>query len=186
MTMTTTPAIKRDCAAGYDEGLLKALVDGQLSIAWRDQLREHAAGCAACSERLIQLRMDGALVHGRLQQLGGAELNAALMNEIPALPRPPVAALLARGRQREAPAVGWWERASAFIGGLPTVGPLRPVPLAGAVLAASALLVVSFTQPAVQSFAQGVVQSLRVNQVQPIKVDPALLRALPMGKADEL
>ena len=185
-TNTTTPVIKRDCAAGYDEGLLKALVDGQLSITWRDRLREHAASCAACSERLMQLRLDGALVQGRLQQLGGARLNAALMDEIPALPRPAVAVLLGRARQREAPAAGWWERASALIAGLPAVGPFRPVPLAGAALAASALLAASLTQPAVQSFAQGVVQSLRVNQVQPIKVDPAFLRSLPVGHFDEL
>jgi hypothetical protein len=182
-----TTAIKRVCAAGYDEGVLKALVDGQVSLEWRDQLREHAGGCAACSERLSQLRMDGALVQGRLQRLSGAgSVNAALMEEIPALPRPPLAAVLARARQREAPAAGWWERASAFLAGLPSLGPVRALPLAGASLGAAALLAVSFTQPAVQSFAQGVVQSLRVNQVQPVKVDPALLRALPVGQIDEL
>jgi hypothetical protein len=183
--MRNPMGIKHECAAGYDEALLKALVDGQLSVEWRDQLREHAARCAACSERLSQLRLDGALVQGRLQLLSGPG-NAALVNELPAVPRPPVAALLARAKERETPAVGWWERVSALAAGLPSLGPIRPLPLAGAMLGAAALLAVSLTQPAVQSFAQGVVQSLRVNRVQPVKVDPALLKALPVGHYEDL
>ena len=174
--------IERVCAAGYDEGLLKALTDGQLSASWRDQLREHAAQCRACSDRLSQLRMDGALVMGRLQLLGGT----------PAVARPPVAHILKKAREREAPSLGapgsprWWERAVVFGRALPSLGPIRPLPFAGATLAAGVLLAVSFSQPAVQSFAQGIVQSLRVQRVEPIKIDPAVMKALPFGDPSDV
>jgi anti-sigma factor RsiW len=175
------------CSAGYDEGLLKSLVDGELSAEWRDQLRAHAAGCAACSERLSQLRMDGALVAGRLQLLSGApSMATALMEDVAAPPRPAVAAVLARARTRPASAPVWWERVGALAGALPSLGPIRPLPLAGGTLAASVVLALSFTQPAVQTFAQGVVDSLRVQRVQPVKLDPAVLRAVPVGRFEDL
>lgn len=175
--------IRRECLAGYDEGVLKALVDGELSAVWRDEVRAHAGGCRACSERVMELRGDGALVMGRLHLLSGARsASSALTHETgPAMLRPPVAEVLALARQCEAAPVGWWERAMAFGRSLPSIGPVRPRPLAGALLGASALLAVSFSQPAVQSFAQGVVQSLRVQRVQPISIDPALLKALRIG-----
>ena len=175
------------CSAGYDEGLLKSLVDGELSAEWRDQLRAHAAGCAACSERLSQLRMDGALVAGRLQLLSGApSIATALMEDVAAPPRPAVATVLARARTRPASAPGWWERVGVLAGALPSLGPIRPLPLAGGTLAASVVLALSFTQPAVQTFAQGVVDSLRVQRVQPVKLDPAVLRAVPVGRFEDL
>ncbi|HET7767975.1 MAG TPA: zf-HC2 domain-containing protein [Chloroflexota bacterium] len=175
--------IERTCAARYDEGLLKALVDGQLSPALRDELREHASHCRACSDRIQQLRMDGALVTGRLQLLGGAPtVGAALVSDgPPSVPRPPVSLILERARQREVPAPAWWERVVAYGQSLPSLGPIRPLPLAAGSIAAAALIAVSFTQPAVQSFAQGIVQSLRVQRVEPIKIDPAVLRGLPIG-----
>ncbi|HEU5317829.1 MAG TPA: hypothetical protein VFX49_17085, partial [Chloroflexota bacterium] len=92
----------------------------------------------------------------------------------------------ARARTQPARGAGWWQRAGAFVGSLPSLGPIRPLPLAGGALAAAALLAVSFTQPAVQSFAQGVVESLRVQRVQPVKLDPAVLRTIPVGRFDDL
>ena len=180
--------IERTCAANHDEALLKALVDGQLSAEARDDVREHASRCRACSDRIQRLRMDGALVMGRLQLLGGApSVGAALAHEsVPAVPRPPVSVILEKARQREAPSLGWWERAVVYGRGLPSLGPIRPLPLAVGSVAAAALLAVSFSQPAVQSFAQGVVQSLRVQRVEPIKIDPAVLRGLPIGGPEDL
>src|SRR5688500_12372689 len=177
--MNTTNTIERVCAAGHDEGLLKALVDGELSEVSRDELRAHVAGCRACSDRISQLRMDGALVTGRLRLLGEGQASA----------RPPVALVLERARRPrpvEALSPGWWERVVGGARALPSWGPIRPLPFAGAALAATALLAVSFSQPAVQSFAQGVVQSLRVQRVEPIKIDPAVLRALPFGNPADL
>ena len=189
--MTTT--IRRECLAGYDEGLLKSLLDGQLAPAWQEQLRSHAAGCVACGVRLAQLRSDGALVQGRLLMLGGApSAAAALANDYPELPaRPAVATVLARARAARGAAPragGWSERISALAGrwSQPAFGSLRPLPLAGGAAAAALLLGVSFTQPAVQSFAQGIVQSLRVQQVQPVKVDLSFLRGLPVHDRDDL
>ena len=184
-TTSTASPTERVCAAGHDEALLKALVDGELSEPWRDQLRAHAAGCRACSDRLSRLRLDGSLVMGRLRLLD-AELTPS---------RPPVSLILERARTTPAPSglgvlARWGSRgggasAASRASWLP-LGALRPRPFLGAALAATALLTVAFTQPAVQTFAQGVVQSLRVQRVEPIKIDPALLRGLPIGNPADL
>jgi hypothetical protein len=177
--------MRRECLAGHDESLLKAMVDGELADAWQAELRQHAAGCEACSERLMRLRMDGALVHGRMAMLADP-----LEDRLAAVSKPSVAALLARAKASEAPPVadGWLDRVAAALVRLsqPVFGSLRPLPLAGGTAAAAVLLGLSFTQPAVQSFAQGIVQSLRVQKVEPVKIDPAFLRGLPISDRGDL
>lgn len=166
--MNTT--MRRECPAGHDEGLLKGLVDVKLGEPWPEELRQHAAGCAACRERLMRLRVDGALVHGGLQLLADP-----LEDHLAAVSRPPVSALSAlagRWRSRVAMAL---RRLSP-----PAYGKIRPLPIAGGALAAVLLLGVTFSQPNVQAWAQGVIQSLRVQKVEPIKIDPASLRGLPV------
>jgi hypothetical protein len=193
MTMNVMSAgLRRECPVGVEEGMLKSLLDGEVFGEQRDELRSHAASCASCSERLAQLRLDGALVQGRLQLLSGApSVNAALAYDYPALPpRPAVSAMLARAKAAGGtlPESGWRERVTVFAErwSQPVFGPLRPLPLAAGTLAAGVLLSVSFTQPAVQSFAQGVVQSLRIQKVQPVKIDPAMFSGLPAGSKGDL
>ncbi|HEV2124295.1 MAG TPA: hypothetical protein VGW38_16180 [Chloroflexota bacterium] len=178
-----TTMVRRDCLAGYDEGMLKALLDGELSAAWQETIREHATGCGACNERLSRLRLDGALVQGRLQLLGGAPAGgAAYVGDFPALPpRPPVAAVLARAKKQEdvreriATAARRWLRPTAS----------RPVPWAAGA-AAAAMLVGVCSTPVGQSFAQGVFQSLRVQRVQPVAIDVSALRVLPIDDVHDL
>src|SRR5436190_7455061 len=157
--------VRRECAAGYDEGTLRAYLDGELESAASGALQAHARDCAACSEELMRLRLDGALVQGRLALLDAGVPGAAGR-------RPPVAAVLAAAQRREQ--AGWH---AALLGAAARLQeamapPWRPAPLAGGLAAGAALLVgVAFTQPAVQSFAQGVAQSLRVQKVQPVTLD---------------
>src|SRR6266542_5749348 len=60
----TTETMRRACPVGYDEGTLRAYLDGELEREGSESLQVHAKGCAACSERLMKLRLDGALVQG--------------------------------------------------------------------------------------------------------------------------
>src|SRR5436309_7738056 len=90
--------MRRECAAGYEEGTLRAYLDGELESAWSEALQAHARDCAACSERLVRLRLDGALVQGRLELLDADTSRAAG-------PRPPVAIVLAAAKRREQ--AGW-------------------------------------------------------------------------------
>jgi anti-sigma factor RsiW len=171
--MVAEMARQRNCLAGYDEGLLKTFLDGQLPEAWRDPVSQHTKTCPACVARLARLRLDGALVRGRLASLDGVGVMPA------ARPRPPVATVLAMARRpvrRQGGFAAWWqERApQALAGG----SAWRPAPLltgiaAGVVLAFGAAL----SQPAVQSFAQGALQQFRVQRVQPVQLDVNALRA---------
>ncbi len=189
--MVAEVARRQACPAGYDEGMLKTFLDGELPAAWREQVQAHVPECAACTSRLSQLRLDGSLVQGRLNLLESAAAPASA-SASPAAPtfalplRPPVAAILARARQGE----GWRARASAWWrdnapgggngggNGAPAGGWPRPAPIAAG-LAAGAVLAfgMATTQPAVQSFAQGVLQQFRVQRVQPVTIDLAALQA---------
>jgi len=163
--------MRRACPVGYDEGTLRAYLDGELEREGSESLQVHAKGCAACSERLMKLRLDGALVQGRLRLLDADAILGARAS------RPPVAAVVAAARRpARAP---WPEAIAAVVAGL-RASAWRPVPLAAGGAAAAVLLVgVAAAQPAVQSFAQGVIQSLRVQKVQPVKLD---LQQLSGGK----
>jgi hypothetical protein len=178
-----TTAMRRECLAGYDEGLLKALLDGQLSTTWRDTVREHAAGCSACSERLARLRLDGALVHGRLQLLSGAPApGVAYVEEYPALsPRPPVGVVLAQAKQRE----DWRDKTTSAAWRWMRPAWPRSFPLAASAAAATVVISLAFTSGG-QAVAQSVFQSLRVQRVQPVAVDLSALRVLPAGDAHDL
>ncbi len=176
--MNTT--MRRECLAGHDEGLLKALADGKLGEPWPEELRQHAAGCVACSERLMRLRLHGALVQARPQLL-----EDPLEDHLAAVSRPPVSALPAWPKgAKTAPALAgrWRSRVAMALRRLsqPAYGEIRPLPIAGGALAAALLLGVTFSQPNVQAWAQGVIQSLRVQKVEPIKIDPASLQGLPV------
>jgi hypothetical protein len=168
--MVAEVARRRTCPAGYDEGLLRTYLDGELAADWHESVTAHVQGCPACTERLTQLRLAGALVQGRLQLLdpvaAGADAGAVG-------PRPPVAAVLARARQqpgRRERLAAWW-RAYAPA--------LRPAPLAAGLAGAAVLLFgAALTQPAVQGFAQGVLQQFRVQKVQPVQIDPVVLQNL--------
>ena len=61
--------VRRECVSGINEGTLRAFLDGELDIDRLRMLQEHTRSCAACAERLSQLKMDGALVHSRLALL---------------------------------------------------------------------------------------------------------------------
>ena len=190
--MVAEVARRQACPAGYDEGMLKTFLDGELPAAWREQVQAHVPECAACTSRLSQLRLDGSLVQGRLNLLeSGSRPCRPPPPPSPAAPafalplRPPWAAILARARQGEgwrARASAWW-RDNAPGGGngasrrgaaLPRCapGPDRRRLAAGAVLAFG----IATTQPAVQSFAQGVLQQFRVQRVQPVTIDLAALQ----------
>src|SRR5438105_7143929 len=90
--------VRRDCAVGYDEGMLRAYLDGEVEMAWREALQAHAQTCGACSERLVKLRLDGALVQARLELL-------AVDGPRATYPRPAVAAVLAAAKRRDR--AGW-------------------------------------------------------------------------------
>ncbi|HEX2184210.1 MAG TPA: zf-HC2 domain-containing protein [Chloroflexota bacterium] len=178
--MVAEVARRRDCLAGYDEGLLKTYLDGELTEAWREQVEAHVGGCASCTARLARLRQDGALVWNRLAALERAGTPGM---DVPR--RPAVEVVLARARRPQSwqeLALTWWrERVPR------SVFSARPLPM-GAGLAAGVVLLagVAATQPAVQSFAQGMLRQFRVQQVQPVTVDPAALRRLPIdGRAIE-
>lgn len=204
MMDTTT---RRQCLAGYDEGMLKTFLDGELSASWSDTVVAHVGDCAACTERLGSLRRDGALVHGRLDLLSVTHMGASV-GEPPAMPqgmtaavRPPVGVVLARARsaaRRSAAGVAgdgqggrgdWRERVASATERLRVRGALawRPGPFAAGTAAAAVLLFgAATTQPAVQSFAQGMLQSFRVQKVEPVRLDASMLRALPVGNFEDL
>ena len=113
--MVAEAARRRSCLAGYDEGLLKTYLDAELPAAWREQLAAHIPVCVACNDRLARLRLDGAIVQGRLRLLDPAVAPRSRVARYPAgagksLPRPPAAALLARARRPES----WRHRAAAW------------------------------------------------------------------------
>ncbi|MDQ3700896.1 MAG: zf-HC2 domain-containing protein [Chloroflexota bacterium] len=120
--MVAEVARRRDCLAGHDEGMLKTYLDGQLPEAWRESMETHVRDCVACKDRLARLRLDGALVHGRLQALepaaggvpgmGGSAINHLAEGAAQAPSRPAVGVLLARARRPE----GWRERATTWWG----------------------------------------------------------------------
>lgn len=170
----------RQCGAGYDEGLLKALVDGEVSPAWREQLEQHVPACAACRALVSRLRRDGALVYGRLALLDGDAARLGVQ-----VPRPPAATVLARARAAQAvplaapPHVAAWLQAGGRL--LRTLR--RPAPLAAGLAAGLVLVLgVAATQPAVQSFAQGVLQQFRVQRVQAVELDLSALREVPVDE----
>lgn len=167
--------VRRECVSGINEGTLRAFLDGELDIDRLRMLQEHTRSCAACAERLSQLKMDGALVHSRL-----ALLDAEVA---PAGVAPPVASLLDRARKRES----WIERLGRGMAGAWPVSEARRPGMA-LVGAAAAVVVIgaALAQPAVQSFAAGMLQTLRVQRVQPITLDPATLAALSVPSLDEL
>ncbi|HEX2517057.1 MAG TPA: zf-HC2 domain-containing protein [Chloroflexota bacterium] len=179
--MVAEVARPRACPAGYDEGMLRSYLDGELPAAWREQVQAHVPGCAACTSRLSHLRLDGSLVQGRLNLLQPEAVSASASPAAPPFalpPRPALATVLARARQGQ----GWRARASAWwrdnapvapAGGWPRPAPIAAGLVAGAVLAFG----VATTQPAVQSFAQGVLQQFRVQRVQPVTIDLASLQA---------
>jgi anti-sigma factor RsiW len=169
--------VRRDCPAGYDEGALRAYLDGEIDREGSEALQAHAKTCDACSERLMRLRLDGALVQGRLQLLEADAARAVC-------PRPAVASLLAAAKQAQR--TPWLDAVHAALAGL-RASAWRPGPLAAGAAAGAVLLVgVAATQPAVQSFAQGVIQSLRVQKVQPVKLDLQQLSGGRMPGIDEL
>ena len=171
-----TEIVRRTCAGSYDEGTLRAYLDGELEPERSAAIQEHARSCADCGERLTQLRLTGALAQGRL---------ALLDADAAALPsRPAVAAILAAARHPQRPA---WR--AAVEGALARLreSAWRPAPLAaGAAVAVVLLGGAAMTQPAVQSFAQGVVQSLRVQKVQPVKLDLTQLSGGSLPGIDQL
>jgi len=183
--MVAEAARRRSCLAGYDEGLLKTYLDAELPAAWREQLAAHIPVCVACKDRLAHLRLDGAVVQGRLRLLDPAVAPGGRAARCPAgagesPPRPPAAALLARARRPETwrhRAAAWWRDSAAAGATVRGAHRWRPAPLAAG-LAAGAVLVfgAATTQPAVQSFAQGVLQQFRVQRVQPVQIDLAALR----------
>jgi hypothetical protein len=181
-SMVAEVARQRNCFAGYDEGMLKTLLDGELPEAWRDPVSQHTKTCPACVTRLARLRLDGALVRGRLALLEGPGGTPE------ARPRPPVAAVLAAARRpapRQRGLTAWWQEQAPRA--LTRGSGWRPAPLltgiaAGVVLAVGA----AFSQPAVQSFAQGALQQFRVQRVQPVQIDLNAFRSsigkvLPAG-----
>ncbi|MGH2352928.1 MAG: anti-sigma factor family protein, partial [Chloroflexota bacterium] len=92
--MMVAEVVRREaCPAGHDEGLLKTYLDGELPAAWREQMDVHVQGCASCRDRLAQLRLDGALVQGRLNLLARAPAGDTAESAAPA--RPDVGAVLA-------------------------------------------------------------------------------------------
>ena len=169
--------VRRDCPAGYDEGTLRAYLDGEIERDGSEALQAHAKTCDACSERLMKLRLDGALVQGRLRLLDADAAHTVR-------PRPAVAAVLAQAKQpQRAP---WRDAVGAALASL-RASAWRPAPLATGAAAAAVLLVgVAATQPAVQSFAQDVIQSLRVQKVQAVKLDLQQLSGGKMPGIDEL
>lgn len=181
----------RMCSAGYDEGMLRTFLDGELSDVWSEAMRQHVGACAACSAQLGRLRLDSALVHGRVKLLqapapaGGSVLGEAAAILVADASRPPAAAILALARRQPA----WSERLAPvgeWLRGWPGAA-RRPAPLlAGAAASAVLLIGVAFTQPAVQSFAQGVLQSFRVQKVQPVSLDAAILNSLPASGLENL
>jgi hypothetical protein len=171
--MVAEVARRRDCLAGYDEGMLKTYLDGELPEAWRDQVAGHVPSCPTCTDRLARLRLDGSLVQGRFKLLEPPAAEAGSAEEAGVLPRPPVAAVLARARRPEP----WTERAGTWWRGLTPPGVGGPWRIAGGIAAGLVLgLGVAATQPAVQSFAQAALQQFRVQRVQPVQVDLAALR----------
>jgi hypothetical protein len=183
--MVAETARRSACLAGYDEGLLKTYLDAELPAAWREQLAAHIPVCVACKDRLAHLRLDSAVVQGRLRLLDPAVAPGGRAARIPvaageSLPRPPAAALLARARRPESwrhRAASWWRDSAAVAASGRGAQRWRPAPLAAG-LAAGAVLAfgAATTQPAVQSFAQGVLQQFRVQKVQPVQIDLAALR----------
>lgn len=119
--MVAEVARRRDCLAGHDEGTLKTYLDGQLPVAWREGMETHVRECVSCKDRLARLRLDGALVQGRLLAIepaagapgvAGSGAGGVANGALGTTPRPAVGALLARARRP----VGWRERATAWWG----------------------------------------------------------------------
>ncbi len=190
--MVAEGARRRVCLAGYDEGLLKTYLDFELPAAWREQLAAHIPTCGACKDRLAHLRLDGAVVQGRLRLLDpavapGARVALSSLEVGESLPRPAAATVLARARRPEGwrqRATSWW-RDNAPAAGRGAPPRWRPAPIAAGIAAGAVLVFgAATTQPAVQSFAQGVLQQFRVQKVQPVQIDLAALRAArsPVGE----
>ncbi len=170
----------RQCSAGYDEGVLKALVDGELSPAWSERLEQHVPACAACRALVGQLRRDGALVYGRLALLDGDLVQAGAQ-----VRRPPAVAVLARARAVPASAPAAPRSAVAWVqAGERLIRALRHPASRAAGLAAALVLAlgVAAAQPAVQSLAQGVLQQFRVQRVQAVELDLSALRDVPVDQ----
>jgi hypothetical protein len=192
--MVAEGARRRVCPAGHDEGLLKTYLDLELPAAWRESLAAHIPTCGACKDRLAHLRLDGAVVQGRLRLLDpavapGARVALSSLDVGASLPRPPAAAVLARARRpdgwRERAASWWRDNAPAAASGRGAAPRWRPAPIAAGIAAGAVLLFgAATTQPAVQSFAQGVLQQFRVQKVQPVQIDLAAMRAArsPVGE----
>ncbi|MBI3970398.1 MAG: hypothetical protein HY332_03835 [Chloroflexi bacterium] len=180
-------SIRRYCAAGFDEALLKAHLDGEIAESWRIEVAGHVQGCRACTERLMHLRMDGALVHGRLHLLDADAGRALAMPDA----RPPAGAVLARARRDSTHDDSWRGSLAAAVAGWRAA--LRPAMSAhpgsllwGAAGAAALLVAAAVSQPAVQSFAQSALQSFRVQKVEPVKIDLAAIRGMPLPDFDEV
>ena len=157
-------ATQRDrCDWALDDGVLRAIADGEGAEGWRPEVDAHVRQCETCRDRSQAIRLTGAVVHGRL-----------------------VTGIPAEGVTIRPPTFEAVHRASLLPWYMRVVAPSRPresssrswVVKLGAAAAAVAL---AASAPTMSSFADGALQSFRVQRVQPITVDADALRSRLSG-----
>jgi hypothetical protein len=168
-TMATVGDPKSRCEWAPDDGVLRAIADGEVAHGWRTDIDAHVRNCDTCRNRSQALRATGAFSRGRLLTIAPAEDLLITPPSFDALQRATSVSLHVRALTAITSA-----RTARWSWGLKF----------GACAAAIALATVS---PGVSSFADGALQSFRVQRVQPIAVDADVLRGrlsvLPIDEA---
>lgn len=149
------------CSVGPDDGVIRSLLDGEVSDDWSSGANAHIQECQVCQRRIDLIRMDATMVGRRMQLVFHPP--ASLSVEM--IARPAVDAIYAR--KPVGVVAQLWHIAKSVS--------TRAAWSAGAAAAMAAGLVLA--SPAIGSFAEGTIQSFRVQRVQAITLDPATVRS---------
>jgi hypothetical protein len=151
------------CTSGYDEGMLRAYLDRELSARQQEELGRHLGECQSCSLTLDQLESDRALASTSMRALD------------PAPGRVPTASLayarMTSGRARPRKEDGIPSRLFAWLAAAP-----RALPSA-AVVAFALAAALAFTP--LGTAAQDFIAVFRAQNIQTIKVSPDTLKQIP-------